>query len=948
MRLPPLLKKKRLLVPLILLALYTLVGFVVVPLVLRAQLEARLPALLHRQATVRDVAFNPFALSLALRGVDIRERDGGPFVSFEELFVDVGALRLVTGRVAFDAIRLTNPALAATLLPSGSFSFADLLAQEPDAAPPAPEPPKAPLRIVIDLFELSEGAFTFKDQTRADSFEATLTPLTFTLRDFTTETGRSSRYVFDARFGDATFSYEGDFSASPLQSKGRLSMQGVQLAAFRPYLAERTQLALTDGVLGIRANYEIDGAVAPMRAVVEDAQLDVMGLIVEGPGEEAPVFSLGSLAVRLKRLDATQRTVALDEVMLADGVVRARREADGQLQIGRLAKPPGEGAVEAQAPAEEEAEAQSDGEPGWSVSLDRFALTNWALAWDDRSLADPVAVKVDQVEVEAKQVRWPAQGPVDTRLSLRWMEQGTVTVAGGITPEPLEGALRVTVADFSLAPLDGYLREASLDGSLRSLLLATELETTFAEGGKSYAAKGAVHLRDLALADRALAPVVTARAIDLEGLDVKGSPDLSLALETVRVTELVTRVTKDAKGELNVANLTKPAPASASAPATSGPGMKARVGAVVVDGLGVEWLDRTTAPPFATSVRRLRGRVTNLTWPLSQRVRMDLRGRLDQATLALGGSILPRGNDSVGTFTLGLSGYDLPPVSPYSLNYTAQPVIKGKMSLDLDWKLGGRKVNATNHLLVDQLDFGDRVADAHPDAMSLPLGLAVAILSDRHGLIDLQLPMTGDLDDPEFAWGGMVWKTLANLLEKVATAPFALLGGMFSGGDPDALQSVGFAAGEATAVGDEAAKVESLASMLEQRPRLRLELSPGVDPVGDQEALARRQLRQALQAAAGPGAPPLDEAEYQRRATVMWKKGRVTPETNPLPAEPSFQQIEAELLARQPVDDAALAVLSRERGAWVADALEAEGVERARIFVLPASSEVSAVGVSLK
>lgn len=939
-----LLRKKRVLVPAALLLLYTLVGFVVVPLVVRAQLASRLPALLHRDVTVTDAAFNPFALSLSLRGVDVREKDGGPFVSFEELFVDVGFLRLLTGRVAFDAIRIDKPALSVAMLASGDFSFADLLATD-DAAPPAvPEKASKPLAISIDLFELSNGAFTFKDGRGAEPFEATLSPLTFTLSDFTTETGRDSNYAFDARFGDATFSYDGDISASPFRSKGKLSMQGVQLSAFQPYLAQHTQLALAGGVFGVQARYEIDGAVVPMRVVVEDARVDVAGLVLDAAGESAPLFSLGTLAVKLARLDATARTVALSEVVLTDGVVRALKEPDGQLQLVRLSKPANAPLVAAPAPSEEEPS------PPWSVSLDRFALTNWALSWEDRSLAQPVSLKTDEVTLEVKQVRWPPQGPVDTQFALRWMDSGTIKLEGEITPEPLSGALKVALTDVTLAPLDGYLKEASLDGSLRSLLLSTNLDTTFADAGASYTAKGAVHLRDLALVDRTAAPVLNARAIDLLGLDVNSAPSLSVALDTVQMTGLVARVVNSAQGELNVSTLSRPSAPAAKSPKPAGPAMTARVGALVLDDLSVDWLDRTTSPPFATSLRKVRGRLTNVGMPFTRKVGMNLQGRLDQATLDLRGAMLPQGNASNGEVMLKLSGYDLPPVSPYSQRFTAQPVQKGKLSLELAWTLGNHKVNARNHLMVDQLAFGDRVPKPHAEAKSLPLGLAVAILSDRKGLIDMQLPMTGDMDAPDFAWGGLVWKTLGNVLEKVATAPFALLGGMFSGDDDGGLESLAFPAGVAVAESDEAKKLDTLALMLTERPLLRLELSPGAAPGADRDALAKVRLRAALEAARGPGSPPMDGAEYERLATAAWRKTRA-PGEGTLETDPPFAQMEAELCDRHPIDDdalSALSALSRARGAWVADALEERGLDRTRIFVLPAALGAQAVGVGLK
>ena len=261
--------------------------------------------------------------------------------------------------------------------------------------------------------------------------------------------------------------------------------------------------------------------------------------------------------------------------------------------------------------------------------------------------------------------------------------------------------------------------------------------------------------------------------------------------------------------------------------------------------------------------------------------------------------------------------------------------------MKLDWKLADHKVVAANRLRVDQLEFGP-VVDPKPEgAETWPLGLAVAILSDRNGLIDLDLPMTGNLDDPEFAWGGLVWQTFKNLMVKVATAPFSLVAGLFSGQDPEALRSVAFAPGEASAQGDEAAKLETFVTMLTERPLLKLELHPGIDPVKDRDDLARRLLHTVMDTRKAASPEALDDAQL---ITAAWRR-LVGPEAPAVPLE----KMEVELVAKQVVTDEALALLRRDRANWMKESLAEKGIDVARLFVLGTADNASAtIGVGLK
>ncbi|MBX7098670.1 MAG: DUF748 domain-containing protein [Myxococcaceae bacterium] len=942
-------RKKRVRIPLALLALYTLLGFVVLPRVLEAKLPEKLSPVLKRPVTVGKIRFNPFALELEVHDFSVTEKDGAPFVAFRALTVNASFFALLRGRVGFDAIALDGLRASVTLLRGGALSFADLLEPDPAAPPPPPPSKSEPVTVSIAALKVSDGAFTFRDLTGVQPFTAQLEPLALELQDFTTETGKGSTYAFKAKLGAATLDYEGDFSARPLKSAGRLSMQGIRLPVAQPYVAGLTQLELLEGVLGVSARYTLDGSAEPLQLALHDAKVTLDGLKVGGVGEAQPVFELAQLEVTAPTVDVAAKHAEVSALVLKGGTVRARREKGGQVQLVRLASRPKGGAADVvdagapdpapvaatPAPAPAPAPAQK---PGWSVALGRFALEQWALHWADQSLEYPVALDLDQLDLVLPDLKWPEPRPIDASLSFRWQETGTVSLSGPVTLEPPGAALALKVKDLNLKPIDGYLWDSGLNLTLQQGVLGAALELKASEGGKRLAVKGDVNVEQLALLDGDDKPLMELRALGLQGLDLQSAPAVQVSLEALKLAGLKLRVEKDAKGVLNLSQLSRaPAapPVAPAPPAAEGPPPTAAIKALVVDDLNVDWLDKTTSPPFATALSKLTGKLTQVTYPVKKPVGVALGARLDQAPLRIGGTVLPLGKAPLVDLTVSLEGYDLSHATPYSVQYVAQPINAGKLGLDVKAKLASRKLDSSTHVIVDLLEFGEKVANPGPDATSLPLGLAVAVLSDRNGRIDLELPILGDQDDPDFRWGGVLWKVLTTLMEKVATAPFALLGNLLGGADPEVLKLIAFAPGQSVATGDEAKKLDTLASLLKDRPQLKLELTPGADEVTDRDALRHRALERSLTARTGQGAvadggtPVLAREDYERLATTAWKKLAVgRPDAGSVP----FAEMEAELLARQVVAPEELAELGRDRVAWCQAGLEERGVSVTRVF----------------
>ena len=394
-----------------------------------------------------------------------------------------------------------------------------------------------------------------------------------------------------------------------------------------------------------------------------------------------------------------------------------------------------------------------------------------------------------------------------------------------------------------------------------------------------------------------------------------------------------------------------------SGPATSFP---MSIGAVRIVNGSAHYADLWIKPSFTVGIQSLGGSVTGLSSQPQTRAKVDLNGKIDRyAPVHIGGEINLLSVALFTDVTMSFKDVDLTIVNPYSTHFVGYKIDKGKLSVDVTYKIDQRKLDAKQHFVIDQLELGERVES--PDAVHLPLKIAVALLKDRNGVIDLDLPMNGSLDDPKFRIGPIVWKMFVNLITKVATAPFALLGHLFGGGEH--VNIIEFDAGSAQLSQPASDQLASIGKALKERPQLKLDVPIAYSAAVDGPQMAAAQLRTELLAReAGTregrkhpetaGEMALADREkhfkllveqYQAQlgkdaalppsaVAVQQAKRKETP-----PYDAAIADLNAALIERTQVSDADLEELGKKRAHAIQNALLSDGqIDPARVFLVNA------------
>jgi hypothetical protein len=385
-----------------------------------------------------------------------------------------------------------------------------------------------------------------------------------------------------------------------------------------------------------------------------------------------------------------------------------------------------------------------------------------------------------------------------------------------------------------------------------------------------------------------------------------------------------------------------------------------RIGRVTFQGGDVNFTDLFIKPNYSADLSEIGGSVIGLSSELDTAADVDLRGRFAKtAPVEIRGKVNPLIQNLFLDLKASVRDIELGPFTPYSGKYVGYAIEKGKMSFAVEYKIESRKLAAQNQLVLNQLTFGDKIES--PDAIKLPVLLAVALLKDRNGVIDVNLPVSGSLDDPKFSIGGIVWRVILNLLEKAVTAPFALIGNLLGGGGAgEELSYLEFEPGRALITPESQDKLTKLQTALIERPGLKLDISGRYDPGTDREGLRRHRFDQQVQAQKlkdlvkkGSAVKSVDEvridaAEYEKylerayKAAKFPKPRNVIGLTKDLPKE----EMEKLMLTNTQVTDDDLLELANQRGQAAKDVLtREEKVALERVFLLaPKPADAAAQG----
>jgi uncharacterized protein involved in outer membrane biogenesis len=917
---------------------YALVGFFWMPYLLRTNAQQYVADELGRGLALGKVSFNPFTFRLSVRDAVLSEKTGDPIASFEQLVVNAELASIWQRAVVFEEVQLDAPDVNLIVERDASINLTRLVPAK-DASQPAAAEADEPLpRIRIGRLAVNGGRVDFEDRTRPQPFSATLTPIRFALEDFRTDLNHENAYQFAARSGAGeTLAWSGSFTAQPLGSHGQFTVGQLRAQTIDDYLQGQLPVRLVEGTLTFAGTYQL--SLHPLALDVGLPAVAFENFAAAEQSESPPIAVVPKLRVAGTQFSFGTRSVRVDKVEINGAQLRASREGDGSLSVARLAK--GDANVEAAATHEA---AKSSSSAPWNWAVGEIRVADATLDLDDRSLSPAVHFTVAPIAITVAGLSSEHGARINVTADLGLSGKPLLRSAGEVQLTPLSAALALDLNSFDLSALQPYVAQAT-NLSLRSgqLSVKGDLSAAAEEGASpTMEFRGDVQVANLhTIAGPANEDLVKWRSLAVSGIDLSHNPD-RLTIERIVARQPYARVIIRQDQTLNVAAALKrdsnEAAAAETHPSQSAKPTPMRIKSVKVTGGSALFADYSITPSFAAGILDLEGTVTGLSSQPNSRAKVQLTGKVDRyAPVDIAGEVNLLSAATYSDLALNFRNMELTTFNPYSGKFAGYNISKGKLSTELRYRIEDRKLDAQHHIVVDNLEFGDRTDSK--DAAPIPIKLAVALLKDPHGVIDLELPVSGSLDDPQFRLGPIIWKALLGLLTKIATAPFAMLGALFGGGDQ--LAYVDFQAGSAELPVTQIEQLNKLAHALAERPQLRLDVPVTLLAEQDSKAIAATTLYARV--------PPLpgesDEAALRKRLTqleALYKAAtKIAPE---YPAETRMDKsidwnaritwLEARLLEGLQPDQPMLDALARQRAQAVqATVLANTAVAAERLFI---------------
>ncbi|SFT93791.1 protein of unknown function [Paraburkholderia aspalathi] len=936
-----------------------------------------------------------------LNDVDVRDQSKAPFFAARALHVAAGTLEPLKNLYHIDEIRIDAPSANLARDKDGVLSVERMFAPAPAAGASASAPASAPvaasgsgatekavqpLDLSIKRFVLNDGTVNVHDEAASRPVDAGLQKLAVTLTDFSTLATAPAHYTLNTDFkdGGGSLGVAGAFGLVAKTASAKVDLKSLKLPLLQPYLDTATAAQVVDGALSANANVGANWSKSPVAVMVTDTQLNLQSLKLAARGSKEPVVSLAQGQVTVKQVDVAGRTADITGVDTTGLVVNAQRLKDGSIDLAALAGPHQAEQQRTAIHAVKKAEAAG---PAWHYKIGELNLKDATANFTDNTTPNPVKLSVTPLQLKVQQISDDLSKPLPVDLQATLNKKGTLGVKGNVTATPLKVAVKVNANRLDAAAFEPYFG-SKLNALIASALLNANGDLALSQAKALKATyRGDVALVDVRMIDKATSdPFAGWSSLALTNLKADYD-EHGTVVDAGRVTftKFYGRVLLDAQGKLNLKDVvahesgaaqsltrdksgghepvpltpqaasapelaSAPVPASSATPATvtaatppQSP-VKLHFGQLVLQQGRVTYTDNFIKPNFTANLVSIQGTVGAFGTQSTTPAPVDIAAKLAaNGPLSIRGTVNPLIAKPALDLTASAHDIELTNLTPYSAKYAGYPITKGKLNVDLHYKLDNDQLNANNHIFIDQLTFGDHVEN--DTATKLPVRLAISLLKNSRGEIDVNLPVSGSLSNPEFSIGGLIWHAVLNLLQKAVTAPFSLIANAFGGGGEE-LGYVEFEPGSAQLSDAADKKLDTIVKALADKSSIRIDLIGRVDPAIDGPGLRaqyvdRQVKQQKIKDVVGNGESvdlstvTVDPKEYDKYLTKAYKAADFKKPRNFVGLTKSLpdDDMKAAMAANAPIDDASLRQLAQQRAQAVQQYFEGK-IDSSRVFIV--------------
>ena len=888
----------------VLLALYGVGGALVVPKLTRQALQAYASSR-HFSVQIGDLRCNPYTLELNLGPITFTDAQQGAALAIARAHLNFGWPTLLGQGIDLQDVDIQIDRARASRRADGSVDLLDLL---PAADPTSPWP-----KVKIARVHLEAHGLAYEQPAQGPAARVQIDHLTVDSRDFSTRAANSNWSLFAQTDRHESIRTQANVALEPLGVAAVVQFEEVDLARFGPQWA--ALFKRSEGHATGHGQIAWVDAKDQLNLSVTDAQAEGGPLSIALYPDHGPALDIAHWALSGVSFQAKTGTVAIDQISIQSPHLHVQRSSAGWIGL------------------------DSKGGSGGSFRLGSVTVNGGEVIVDDASQNQPITTKLSAIQFQLDAAR-DGQRPVTAQATVG--ASGHLEAHGKIDLDSGTADLAVQASRVAITDYNAYL-EPHLNLRIDSAFVSTAGQFERSQDGWHYAGEAAlddVRTHDLARQRDFLG----LRHLQVDGVDARG-PETSIHVRSMTADTPYAEVRIDADGKINLSSLLLDGNGSATSNSAT----------VSIDTLRLAngrlyFSDESQRPTFTAGIADLAGQVDGLSSDPSTRARLTFDGHVDRyAPVSIEGDANFLGSPVSADVHMRFENLELTGLSPYSGRFAGYQIRKGKGTADLTYHIADNRVNASHHIRLKQFELGDRV-EGQGD-FGIPLRLVVALLKDKDGNIDLDVPLTGSFSDPDFHLGQMARKVVGNLFRKVASAPFAFLGALFGAGEEISL--IDFSSGSADLSAIARERIQTLARAMQAKPQINIEI-PICVAQADASAMAEQRYLSSLMTRARERLGDADDATLKRRLeespedrravllALLGIQGTTDTDTAQL-------EVRARQLTTPNTDD--LEQLARSRAESIQSTLiEGTGVDPSRVFLVrgsPGDATGSAVHLKL-
>lgn len=658
----------------------------------------------------------------------------------------------------------------------------------------------------------------------------------------------------------------------PIKIQGNISIDNLALPAFYDYFASDIPAKMTSSNLFLNAFFDLDLAHKEPLVKVKDANLTLKNTAFATSKKEKiidfPLLTLEHINFDLNKSAIFAKTVSLD-----DPFINIQLNKGYQTNLESLFTPK----------TTAKSTTKKSSQPAWNFELANLNINNASMLIKDNNVkAEPF--KLNTFNAKIQNITSDNAKPILYDIKSMLNKKSKLAFQGSFTPSSMKTDLDIKIDNLSLDAIQPYINPFTTLVILEGYLSTDSKINAFFGKNPTIKANSNIKLKSLYTVDDLANPVIAWEQLDLKGLSYASEPS-KLSIKKIDLLQPYVNLDIKKDTSTNFANIVK----NKSDSSSSSEPLDLFIGPIVIKNAAAHFKDESLPIPFATYINKLNGEISTLDTKNTKPSVMKLEGKIDQYGYAnISGSMLPFDFKENANLGILFKNIDMASLTPYSGKFVGYAIKEGKLSMDLSYEIKKGLMEGQNKINLDSLTLGEKIESE--DATSLPLELAIAILKDRNGQIDIDLPVSGDMNEPDFKYGGIVWKAIGNLFGSLVTSPFKLLGSML-GIESESLKSVDFMAGSDKLVESEDEKMEQYKTILEKRAELKLFITPTFSEVADTKAIKEQKTNDAIEAIIAKA--PKSEDSYGKAIASLFIQKHTPEAYSKLKAELQKEKLDA-------------------------------------------------------